>query len=80
VYRGTIPTGNTLSYLDGLYDLYIFDEKNLQDDPMDRTMAMIQKFSIKYGRLISLVFLEKVWENTHSQSSLRKYSGHMLLY
>ncbi|KAG4433061.1 hypothetical protein IFR05_011455 [Cadophora sp. M221] len=75
IYRLSIPNGNSQSYVDGLYHLWIFADKlclptsALKDAVMDK----IQDISSEYHLEPSSAMVQIVFERTAKRSNLRLY-------
>jgi hypothetical protein len=82
LYHGTIPNGCTQSYVDSLYDLYIFAEKICMDSPelKDNTMDETQDASRLYNMLPKPAMVRKVFQNTVEGSELKIYCGLALVF
>ncbi|PVH85700.1 hypothetical protein DL98DRAFT_605307 [Cadophora sp. DSE1049] len=75
IYRATIPDGHSQSYVDGLYNLWIFSDRlclpttTLKDTVMDK----IQDVSSTYNLEPSTAMVRMVFDQTPKRSHLRLY-------
>ena len=80
LYRCSLPTGNTESYLTNLYFLWIFATKICEAKLADTTMDRIQDTCKDYDQYVSDDFIKEIWELTQDESPLRCWMLDLKIY
>lgn len=73
LYRSEVPKGHSQTYIDNLYDLYIFAERICLNELRNMAMDQILDASLKYKQMTTIAQTTKVYRNTSTFSKLREF-------